>query len=328
MKDKKVFIHVGLPKTASTLLQEIVFPALKPVIYVSRPYTQENHAFNKLQYTDDSLYAAEELRDEINNIIALEPGNKVLISDELLSGAPFYNFINRGLIAKRLAEILPHAEVILFLRGQKDIIRSLYNQYVKIGWFTDELNSRFISSPGQGFELSDFVKGKRDWNIHNRFINHQSFMNQCHFLFYELVKLYDDNFSKVHLFLYEDLLTRPGTVLSRLEELFEAQLPETVLQRVKTTDVNPKLSKDEIATQLVRDRLRLLFPSRKHKLIRKSLGGFLAFMMRENGFLERGERHLAQVVNPVLFGKNNIKLVERYPDIGITRYPESYFLKK
>ena len=127
MKDKKVFIHVGLPKTASTLLQEIVFPALKPVIYVSRPYTQENHAFNKLQYADDSLYAAEELRDEINNIIALEPGNKVLISDELLSGAPFYNFINRGLIPKRFAEILPDAEVILFLRGQKDIIRSLYN---------------------------------------------------------------------------------------------------------------------------------------------------------------------------------------------------------
>ncbi len=237
VKDQKVFIHVGLPKTASTLLQEIVFPALKPVTYVSRPYTQENHALNKLQYGDDSFYAAGELRDEINNIIELEPGNKVLISDELLSGAPFYNFINRGLIAKRLATILPDAEVILFLRGQKDIIRSLYNQYVKIGWFTDELNSRFISSPGQGFELSDFVKGKRDWNIHNRFINHQSFMNQCHFLFYELVKLYDDNFSKVHLFLYEDLLTRPETVLSRLEELFEAKLPETVLQRVKTTDV-------------------------------------------------------------------------------------------
>jgi Sulfotransferase domain len=328
MKDQKVFIHVGLPKTASTLLQEIVFPALKPMTYISRPYTQENHAFNKLQYADDSLYAAEELRDEIDNIIALEPGNKVLISDELLSGAPFYNFINRGLIAKRLAEILPHAEVILFLRGQKDIIRSLYNQYVKIGWFTDELNSRFISFPGHGFELNAFVKGKRDWNIHNRFINHQSFMNQCHFLFYELVKLYDDNFSKVHLFLYEDLLTRPETVLSRLEELFEAKLPETVLQRVKTTNVNPKLSEDAIAARLVRDRLKLLFPSGKHKLIRKALGGFLAFMMRENGFVERGERHLAQVVNPVLFGKNNIKLVERYPDVGITRYPESYFLKK
>jgi hypothetical protein len=326
MKDKKVFIHVGLPKTASTLLQEIVFPALKPVTYVSRPYTQENHAFNKLQYADDSLYAADELRDEINNIIALKPGDTVLISDELLSGAPFYNFINRGLIAKRLAQVLPHAEVILFLRGQKDIIRSLYNQYVKIGWFTDELNSRFISFPGHGFALSAFVKGKRDWNIHNRFINHQSFMNQHHFLFYELVKLYDENFSKVHLFLYEDLLTRPETVLSNLEELFEAKLPETVLQRVKTTNVNPKLSEDEIAARLVRDRLKLLFPSGKYKLIRKALEGFLAFMMRENSVLERGERHLAQVVNPVLFGKNNIKLVERYPEVGITRHPESYFL--
>ena len=328
MKDQKVFIHVGLPKTASTLLQEIVFPALKPATYISRPYTQENHAFNKLQYADDSFYAAGELRDEINNIIELEPGNKVLISDELLSGAPFYNFINRGLIAKRLAEILPHAEVILFLRGQKDIIRSLYNQYVKIGWFTDELNSRFISSPGQGFELSDFVKGKRDWNIHNRFINHQSFMNQCHFLFYELVKLYDDNFSKVHLFLYEDLLTRPGTVLSRLEELFEAQLPETVLQRIKTTDVNPKLSEDEIPTQLVRDRLKLLFPSGKYKLIRKALGEFLTFTMKDNGFSDRGEKHIAEIVDPDLFRENNLKLVERYHDVGITRYPESYFLSE
>src|SRR5206468_9982033 len=92
--------------------------------------------------------------------------------------------------------------------------------------------------------------------------------------------------------------------------------PETVLQRVKPTDVNPKLSKDEIATQLVRDRLRLLFPSRKHKLIRKSLGGFLAYMMSENGFLERGERHLAQVVNPVLFGKNNIKLRSEERRVG------------
>jgi len=328
MKDQKVFIHVGLPKTASTLLQEIVFSALKPMTYISRPYTQENHAFNKLQYADDSFYAAEELRDEINNIIALEPGNKVLISDELLSGAPFYNFINRGLIAKRLAEILPDAEVILFLRGQKDIIRSLYNQYVKIGWFTDELNSRFISSPGQGFELSDFVKGKRDWNIHNRFINHQSFMNQCHFLFYELVKLYDDNFSKVHLFLYEDLLTRPGTVLSSLEELFEAQLPETVLQRIKTTNVNPKLSEDEIPTQLVQDRLKLLFPSGKYKLIRKALGEFLVFTMKDNGLSDRGEKHIAEIVDPDLFRENNLKLVEKYHDVGITRYPESYFLSE
>jgi hypothetical protein len=328
VRNKKVFIHIGLPKTASTLLQELVFPELRDVTYISRPYTQENHAFNKLQYADDSLYTAEQLRHEMNNIITLEPTKKVLISDELLSGAPFYNFLNRGLIARRLAKVLPDAEVILFLRGQKDIIRSLYNQYVKIGWFTGELNSRFISYPGKGFDLQDFVKGKRDWNIHNRFINHQSFMNQYHFFFYELVKLYEDNLSKVHVLLYEDLLTRPEVVLARLEELFETKLPETVLERVKTTNVNPKLSDDEIEAQLVRGRLKLLFPRREYKLIKKALGGFLAFTMRDNGFLDREEKHLAKVVNPILFGENNVKLVARYPDVGLSRYPKSYFLSQ
>jgi hypothetical protein len=328
MTNKKVFIHVGLPKTASTLLQEIVFPELKNVTYVSRPYTQENHAFNKLQYADESLYDADELRNEINKIITLERSEKVLISDELLSGAPFYNFLNRGLIVKRLAAILPGAEVILFLRGQKDIIRSLYNQYVKIGWFTGELNSTFISSPGPGFELSDFVKGKRDWNTHNRFINHQSFMNQYHFCFYELVKLYDANLSKVHVFLYEDLLTRPEVVLLRLEELFETKLPEAVLQRVNTTHLNTKLSDDEIEAQLVRGRLQLLFPRRKYKLIRKALSGFLAFTMRDDGALDREEKYLAQLVNPTFFSENNAKLMARYPAIGLTRYPESYFLSR
>jgi hypothetical protein len=328
MRNKKVFVHVGLPKTASTLLQEIVFPALRDVTYVSRPYTQENHAFNKLQYADDSLYAADQLRNEMNHIITLEPTKKVLISDELLSGTPFYNFLNRGLIARRLAEVLPDAEVILFLRGQKDIIRSLYNQYVKIGWFTGELNSSFISYPGKGFDLQDFAKGKRDWNIDNRFINHQSFMNQYHFCFYELVKLYDANLGKVHVFLYEDLLTRPEVVLLKLEELFETKLPSTVLQRVKTTQVNPKLSDHEIEAQLVRGRLRLLFPRREYKLIKKVLGGFLAFTMRDNGCLDREEKHLAKVVNPILFGENNVKLMARYPDVGLTRYPESYFLSQ
>jgi hypothetical protein len=327
IRSKKVFIHVGLPKTASTLLQQIVFPELKNVTYISRPYTQENHAFNKLQYADESLYAAAELRDEINRIITFERTEKVLISDELLSGAPFYNFLNRGLIAKRLAEILPGAEVILFLRGQKDIIRSLYNQYVKIGWFTEELNSTFISSPGPGFELSDFVKGKRDWNIHNRFINHQSFMNQYHFLFYELVKLYEDNFSKVHLFLYEDLSTRPEVVLSSLGELFEMAFPGKLLQTIETTNVNPKLSDDALMAQISRARSRSVVSHGGHKLIRRALGRLVPFKIKDNRFLERAENHLVEIVDRELFRENNLKLAKKYPGSGIDRYPESYFLK-
>lgn len=326
MRDKTVFIHIGLPKTASTLLQEIVFPELDEVTYVSRPYTQENHAFNKLQYADDSLYTAEELDEELNAIFNLEPSKKVLISDELFSGAPFYNFLNRSLIAKRLAAIVPSAQIILFLRGQKDIIRSLYNQYVKIGWFSEGLNGSFISSPGKGFELSDFVKGRRHWNIHNRFINHRSFMNQYHFLFYELVNLYDENFSNVHVFLYEDFLAQPKVVLSRLEGLFETKFPERVLETIKTTSLNPKLSEDQLMAQLMRNRLKLVHHGGAYKAARKALIRLLSFTMKDYGVLERGEKYLAKVVSPELLGQNNAKLLKKYPDLGISRYPESYFL--
>jgi Sulfotransferase domain len=326
MRNQRVFIHVGLPKTASTLLQEFVFPELRDTTYISRPYTQENHAFNKLQYADDSLYAAEELRSEIERIISLETGRNILISDELLSGAPFYNFINRGLIAKRLAAILPDAEVILFIRGQKDIIRSLYNQYVKIGWFTDALNSRFISVPGSGFELSDFIKGRRDWNIDNRFISHQSFMNQHHFLFFELVKLYEDNFRKVHLFLYEDLSTRPEMVLSRLEELFETQFPSKLLETIRTTNVNAKLSDDELLAQFNHSRSKSASSHRWENRIGTAFGRLVALKGKDKGFVERREKHLAQIVDAKLFGENNSKLANKYPHVEIRKYPECYCL--
>jgi hypothetical protein len=326
MPNQRVFIHVGLPKTASTLLQGFVFPELRETTYISRPYTQENHAFNKLQYADESLYAAEELRGEIERIMRLETGRAILISDELLSGAPFYNFINRGFIAKRLAAILPGAEIILFLRGQRDIIRSLYNQYVKIGWFTGELNSGFISAPGSGFELSDFIKGRRDWTLDNRFINHQSFMNQHHFLFYELVKLYEDNFRKVHLFLYEDLAARPAVVLSRLEELFETEFPRKLLQTIETTNVNPKLSDDELLAQFNRSRSKPALSRGGRNRMGTAFGRLVGFKGRHKGFVERREKHLTRIVDAKLFGENNLKLANKYPHVEIKRYPECYCL--
>ena len=112
MKDSKIFIHVGLPKTASTYLQNNIFPRLNNVAYIGRPYTQENYAFNTLQYADNSLYASSTTRKEIDNIEnELAKGNPILISDELFSGYAFYNFMNRGIIAERLSEIIPHAEI-------------------------------------------------------------------------------------------------------------------------------------------------------------------------------------------------------------------------
>ncbi len=55
----KAFIHVGLPKTATTFLQEKIFPRLSNTTLISRPYTQQSKAFNQLQYADDCHYDSE-----------------------------------------------------------------------------------------------------------------------------------------------------------------------------------------------------------------------------------------------------------------------------
>jgi len=101
---KNVILHVGLHKTASTFFQECVWPQLKTYTQLTRPYTQHNHAFNQLQYADDSLYDKELVIKELDKINA----QNLLISDASLTGKPvIFSYINRSLIAKRLKEIFP-----------------------------------------------------------------------------------------------------------------------------------------------------------------------------------------------------------------------------
>ena len=140
MNTKKIFIHVGLHKTASTYLQERIFPLFQNLTLVSRPYTQQNEAFNKLQYASDPLFSSKQFSKELNLIQESDNNRKILISDENFSGLPYYNFINRGIIAKRLSSLIPDAEIILFLRGQESLVRSHYNQAIKKGWFSNRLD--------------------------------------------------------------------------------------------------------------------------------------------------------------------------------------------
>ena len=104
---------------------------MQGIAYVGRPYTQDRRAFNTLQFSDGTIYEPEILSEEISSIGQCAHGtNVVLVSDENLYGRPFYNFINRVLIAERLSRAVPDTEVIMFLRNQTDLILSLYNQFV------------------------------------------------------------------------------------------------------------------------------------------------------------------------------------------------------
>jgi len=54
----------------------------------------------------------------------------ILLSEELFTGNPFYGYSNRTTVIARLAAIFPEAKIILSLRGQKQLLNSLYSEYV------------------------------------------------------------------------------------------------------------------------------------------------------------------------------------------------------
>jgi hypothetical protein len=325
MARSRILFHVGLQKTASTFFQDVVFPQLPDVAYVGRPYTQENHAFNTLQYADDALYDASAFREEIERIEREAAGGRpILVSDELLSGYALYNFINRGMVARRLREACPEAEVVLFLRNQVDLVVSTHNQFVKIGWFDDHLDESFLWEPGPGFPLQRWVAGERGWNPGNRYVNPRSMFNPDHFLYSRIYDLYAGLFERVHVFLYEDLRTDQAAFVSRL--LSALSLPSPASTERGGSDragrqVNRSLSGLRLRSRILQNRLSHLLPAADSK------AGRGVSMVLSRLVAERQEENRARVVALMrrrgVF-EDNERLNERLR-LGMEKYAGRYF---
>ena len=324
MKDGRIFIHVGLPKTASTYLQNNVFPRLNNIAYVGRPYTQENYAFNTLQYADNSLYSSSTMRKEIDDIEKeIAKGHPILISDELFSGFALYNFMNRGMIAERLSEIVPHAEIILFLRGQMDLIVSLYNQFVKMAWVDTHLDESFLYRPGKGFSLKEWIAGKRDWDSNNRFIYHRSaFTPEC-FRYSKLHSLYNDLFEKVHVFLYEDFRKDKETCLLRLGSILSTEFPSDLAldEETRISVLNRRLPNRQLRAELVRNKLSHIFPKTNSKAV-QFLVKVASRIASDNE--ENNKAHVLSTLKERDIFNDNYTLNETL-DLGMEKYPEQYF---
>jgi hypothetical protein len=324
VKDSRIFIHVGLPKTASTYLQNSVFPRLKNVAYIGRPYTQENYAFNTLQYADKSFYTSSTIRKELERIEnEIARGSPILISDELFSGFAFYNFLNRGIIAERLSEIVPHAEIILFLRGQGDLILSLYNQFVKMGWVDTHLDESFLHRPGKGFSLKEWIGGKRDWNSNNRFINHRSaFTPEC-FRYSKLHSLYNDLFKKVHVFLYEDFKKDSKACLSQLGSILSTEFPSdlTLDGETRIAVLNKRFPSRQLRAQLMRNRLSHILP-KPHSRTGQWLAKVASRIAPDNE--ENNRAHVLSMLKERDIFTDNYTLNETL-HLGMENYPEQYF---
>ncbi len=322
---KKMFIHIGLPKTATTFLQTKIFPYFSNTVLLSRPYTQQNKAFNQLQYADDCYYNSETIKQEIAELSA----SNILISDEGLCGLSVLgkSVVNRSLIARRFQEIFPNAEIILFLRGQESLLASAYNQAVKMGYA--ETIQQYIWYPQKEYTYNNYQKdlatNQFRWNKNTRYYNFlSSHIHLIDLYYYELIKIYKDHFSNVHVFLYEHLCQDPQAVIKELENILKDKITNAE-SHLLSEKVNVKFDGDKLKRTRAINKIKMIVKTNNKYIL--SAGG-LIYRLVNNERRQSCHSELEYIakVTQSFYAINNQKIVSEYPSIGLQNYPEQYQL--
>ncbi|MEO0895352.1 MAG: hypothetical protein AAFY71_02955 [Bacteroidota bacterium] len=124
--DQKVYIHVGLFKTATTYLQKQVFPNIDGIDYftIHKPFQEYIWTINQKAPFQPSSFDPTNLNTF---------SQKILISREDLLGSPFHNYINAHHTLTELKQNFPESKILLTIRKQDDLIESLYRQHIQAG---------------------------------------------------------------------------------------------------------------------------------------------------------------------------------------------------
>ncbi len=138
-RNKEIFIHIGMPRAASSSLEENIFHRIENVFHFSRsPVLKEavNKAQNRLPFAIDH----ESLRNSIQAELARIQEPKVLISNERLVGNQTQSFVQFHYVKWNLKQLFPEAKVLFIIRRQDEMAESIYKRAVKRG-----LNMRLAS---------------------------------------------------------------------------------------------------------------------------------------------------------------------------------------
>lgn len=305
-------IHVGLHKTGSTFLQQEIWPQVEGVHYLTRPFTQHNHAFNKLQYADDSVYDREDAAAVLRGFEA----DRFLISDEALSGKPvMLSCLNRTQTARRLHELFPKAVIVLFVRDQRDIMLSHYNSYVKMPFGVKPIHKLFWK-PGADYAYEEGVREGDYYDPETLYYNtNDIFIHFDCFLYAPLVSLYQRLFERVEVFLYEDLKHRQDDVLRRLSAIVNHPLSDISERRTR----NPSHSRNELVIRRALNRGRGLVNS---NLLVAGVSRVLGSVL-PGGSKAAWREQIEKLVGDY-YSVDNRNLKTMCPEINWNAYPDKY----
>lgn len=236
--DKKIFLHIGLPKTATTLLQELVFTKIKDIFYIGYPKVDEIqdtplfyvNELNK-NIINKSTDQITEIKNEVINYLDEINKETILFSNETLCGQ-LAHFSNAKENAIFLKEVFNNSKVIFTIRNQYDWAESVYNQVMtKHNKYI--INEEFLGYR-HGYSINEFFKFKN-----NKFQNNSSIYR---FNWYSMTKDYIEIFGKENVLVlpYELLKIDLNAFLESFYEFtkLEKYFPEEVKQVNKRIDDN------------------------------------------------------------------------------------------
>lgn len=156
--DADVLVHVGLPKTGTTWLQDHLFANPKLGFWGAAPGEdtpkQQAKALGRLLYLDaqgrlmgEDDFDAAAIRDQLGHV-TVPNGLVPVVSNERLSGHVLSNAFDRGILARRIKDVFPRARIFLAIREQRSMILSSYFQYLKYGGWRSL--DGFLDPPSDG----------------------------------------------------------------------------------------------------------------------------------------------------------------------------------
>ena len=131
---KDIYLHLGFPKTGSSLLQEKIFVNIKSIRTWETFYNHKDKEMRKLiDYIREpkNPFNAEQMKKDFYSLLDKDKPN--LITCELFALDMLQKEITKYETASRLKQVFPDAKVIICLREKQSILRSLYGHHVRSG---------------------------------------------------------------------------------------------------------------------------------------------------------------------------------------------------
>lgn len=224
----QIYLHVGYPKNASTMLQMDIFPNLPDLFYCGRRYDSATgfvskeleRAIHSISFEDSIRYDADKVRTQVMGALnEMVPGadGKVLISWEAFT----HNVADRGLIAARLKDLFPAAKVLFVIRNQLDSIESMYHFLVA--------QAGKNINPAYG---GPSVRSLKAWLSDQEDFVYRSYLETLKYD--EIYSLYVKLFAaeNVKVLLFEDLKDSPQAFLDELGDFLSVQnIPVALMQK-------------------------------------------------------------------------------------------------